>query len=167
MVRSARFSENGAHRLELGRDWTAAGETPRTVNFIMLNPSTADGVRDDATIRKCIGFARRWGFTAIAVTNLIPIVSTDPWRLPRFNGIDRDNAAAVSRWMRESDKTVVAWGDPPAGIKRLVAFSEHLYHLFALAPGKVLYCIDTTVKGKPLHPSRAAYTHAPVVWRQL
>ena len=40
------------------------------VNFIMLNPSTADAESDDQTIRRCKGFAQSWGFEYMAVTNL-------------------------------------------------------------------------------------------------
>jgi hypothetical protein len=40
----------------------AARESSRVVAFIMLNPSTADETLNDPTIRRCIGFARAWGF---------------------------------------------------------------------------------------------------------
>jgi hypothetical protein len=52
------LSDCGTYRYELWRRWA---EGPHVL-FVMLNPSTADAVTDDATIRKCIGYAKRWGY---------------------------------------------------------------------------------------------------------
>src|SRR5690349_1903454 len=46
--------------------------------FIMCNPSTADASINDATIRKCIGFAKRWRMHGIRVVNLFALRSRDP-----------------------------------------------------------------------------------------
>ena len=43
----------------------------RPVTFIMLNPSTADAVNDDPTIRKCRSYASKWGFPGL----IVPLVS--------------------------------------------------------------------------------------------
>src|SRR5258707_10232275 len=51
---------------------------PETVLFVMLNPSTADGQGDDPTIRKCVGFAQRWGYDRMKVVNLFAYRATDP-----------------------------------------------------------------------------------------
>ncbi len=48
------------------------------VVWVMLNPSTADHVHDDPTIRRCMGFARAWGYGGIAVVNLYAWRATDP-----------------------------------------------------------------------------------------
>src|SRR5271165_6802401 len=44
----------------------------------MLNPSKADEATDDPTIRRCIGFARSWGFGSLAVGNLFAYRATYP-----------------------------------------------------------------------------------------
>jgi hypothetical protein len=115
MKRAAKFSEDRTKRFELARDWR--DEDPfkavRTVNFIMLNPSVAGEVEDDRTVTKCVGFGRRWGFTRVVITNLIPIVSTDPEELPIWSGIDTQNKAVILRWIKRADLIVAAWGDQP------------------------------------------------------
>ena len=79
MDRTALFSPCGRFRYRLGRRW---GEGP-TIAFVLLNPSTADDQRDDPTIRRCIGFARRLGFGGLEVVNLYAYVATDPAELRR------------------------------------------------------------------------------------
>jgi hypothetical protein len=64
------------YRYRLWRGWGdgAAGFAV----FIMCNPSTADQHVNDATIRKCIGFAQRWKMHGIRVVNLFALRSRDP-----------------------------------------------------------------------------------------
>lgn len=164
MVRSALFSEGRTKRLQLIRDWGAELlSATKTVNFVMLNPSDADEAKDDPTVRKCIGFAKRWGFGRLVVTNLIATIATDPWKLPTWSGIDMLNRAVIQEWMGKADLIVAAWGSQPAGVCRTIALSEHILLLRQTAPVP-LHCIGTTARGEPLHPSRAAYTNAPVLW---
>ncbi len=47
--------------------------------FIGLNPSTADETKDDPTIRRCIGFAKRWGYAAFCMMNLFAYRTRDPF----------------------------------------------------------------------------------------
>src|SRR5579859_5937119 len=78
MRAGATFSACRTYRYRLWRSWEPRGS--RCV-FVGLNPSTADESTDDATIRKCVGFAKRWGFGAIEVVNLFAyagVRSTDP-----------------------------------------------------------------------------------------
>ncbi|TMF61888.1 MAG: DUF1643 domain-containing protein, partial [Chloroflexi bacterium] len=66
-VRGATFSADRRYRYRLWRRWDGARPV---VAFVMLNPSTADARRDDPTIRRCIGFAKSWGFGGVEVVNL-------------------------------------------------------------------------------------------------
>lgn len=71
---SARFSDCRRYRYTLTRRF-ADGPT---VAFIGLNPSTADEHADDPTIRRCLGFAKRWGYGELVMLNLYALRSTDP-----------------------------------------------------------------------------------------
>ena len=51
--------------------------------FLMLNPSMADEVRSDPTIRRCISFAASWDCGWLNITNLSPLRATDPTNVLR------------------------------------------------------------------------------------
>lgn len=81
--------------------------------FVMLNPSTADANVDDPTIRKCIGYARRWGFEWLDVVNLFAFRATNPERLYDDYGtepIGPDNDETIDRVCSEAALVVCAWG---------------------------------------------------------
>lgn len=164
MIRQAKFSSDGKRRFELIRDWDDGFFiVSGTVNFVMLNPSIANGKTDDPTVRKCVGFAKRWGYARIVVTNLIPIVATDPWSLPPWSGVDAENKVFLQKWATESDLVVAAWGSQPKAVVRTIALAEHIYCFREIAPA-VLHCIGMTKSGSPKHPSRAEYTEEPIVY---
>ncbi len=166
MIRSATFSEDRNKRFDLVRDWRDEVTAPdRTVMFGMLNPSKAGEKDDDPTVRKVVGFARLWGFGRAVLVNLSPVVSTDPWGLPYFNGIDMENRAIVQQWMGEVDLVVAAWGSPSRALCHKISFGELVYLFRKTAPVD-LYCIGKTKDGSPLHPSRAPYTSNPILWKR-
>lgn len=74
MKRSASLSPCRLYRYELWRVWGAGP----FVMFIGLNPSTADETNDDPTIRRCVAFARAWGYSGLCMTNLFAFRATDP-----------------------------------------------------------------------------------------
>ena len=73
--------EDGRYRYSLHRRWSYAG--PPLV-YLMLNPSTADGLHDDPTIESCVRIAKGSGYGAITVVNLFAIRSTNPIMLADF-----------------------------------------------------------------------------------
>ena len=66
METSAVLSPCRQYRYALWRKWADGPQ----VLFVMLNPSTADESVDDPTIRRCISFAKAWGFGSLSVGNL-------------------------------------------------------------------------------------------------
>jgi hypothetical protein len=67
----------GSYRYRLDRWW---GPGKRLV-FVMLNPSTADAMKDDQTIKRCMYFARREKCDGITVVNLFAWRTTFPSEL--------------------------------------------------------------------------------------
>jgi hypothetical protein len=166
MIRDAIFSEDGTRRYRLTRSFELPlGQKSRgNLGWAMLNPSKAGKVDDDPTIRKCVGFAKRWGFSEITVVNLIPIVCTDPYNLPPWNGLFMDNEPYVQVALAQCDLFIVAWGAVPQNLARTVAWAEHVYRFRRMAEHNILHCIGRTKNGSPFHPSRIGYVDAPERW---
>lgn len=140
---SAIFSADRRYRYVLTRTWDRARPA---CSFVMLNPSTADERTDDATIRRCIGFARSWGFGSLNVVNLFALRATDPRELYRAEDpIGPEN----DYWLDALDgrsRIVVAWGDH--GVLRGRG-AEVLARLRG-SPWR----FGLTASGQPLHPLR-------------
>ena len=71
------------YRYWLSRPLREPNSTDNAVAFVMLNPSTADAWEDDATIRRCVGFAEAWGHDILIVVNLYAYRATDPKKLAK------------------------------------------------------------------------------------
>lgn len=97
------------YRYRLWREW---GDPAQRVAFVMLNPSTADEQEDDATIRRCIDFAKRWGAGALDVVNLFAWRSTDPADLLMRSEdiVGEDNNAHILLVGSKATRVVMAWG---------------------------------------------------------
>jgi hypothetical protein len=146
------------HRYTLWRSWMGEGGT---VNFIMLNPSTADDTFDDATIRRCVGFAKRWGYSALSVTNLFAYRATQPKNLMDLVGhnvglaIGYDNDAHIAEEAARAAIIVCAWGD------NCDVLPHRDLDVIATLRKYDLFCIRRTIKGNPAHPVREYYTDSP------
>ena len=114
--RDAVFSPDGLYRYALDRWW---GSAFGFCLFIMLNPSAADAKVDDPTVRRCIGFAREWGFNRLRVINLFSWCATDPAELrSATDPIGTHNDAIIEAEARRVDRlghatAVCAWGAHP------------------------------------------------------
>lgn len=104
----ATFSPCGAYRYRLWRTWD---EIAPTVGFTMLNPSTADAAKDDATIKRCLGFARSWGYGGLVVVNLFALRSTDPAALyTHADPVGPDNDGHIDQVRASVPMMIAAWG---------------------------------------------------------
>jgi hypothetical protein len=140
--RGAVFDPSRRYRYRLWRRWAAGAP----VLFVMLNPSTADAERDDPTIRRCVGFARAWGFAGMTVVNLFALRATDPARLRRARDpVGRDNDCHIAAAAAGAGTVVVAWGTHG----ELGARDRAVLAL--LAPHRPR-CLGLTRGGHPRHP---------------
>lgn len=112
------LSDDKVYRYVLHRDLREEQEAllrARPCMFLMLNPSTADESLDDPTVRKCKGYARRWGFTDLLIGNLFAFRATDPKDLlmhkDRADG--PENVAWVAKMLAASEIVVCGWGQTP------------------------------------------------------
>ncbi len=105
---SAIFSPCRRYRYWLWRRWA---EGPHCC-FIMLNPSTADEVQSDPTITRCMGFARRWGFSGLSVGNIFAYRATDPQEMIRqADPVGEENDWQLNDMAEQASKIVCAWGN--------------------------------------------------------
>lgn len=142
--RHATISDCGKFRYRLWRKWGVG----TSLLFIMLNPSTADDAEDDATIRRCFGFAARAGFGELEVVNLYAYRATKPADL-RAAGypVGPDNDYHICQAVRAASAVCVAWGSNAAGLSRPAEVLALLRR-----SGKPLQCLSITRGGHPGHP---------------
>lgn len=139
---------DGPYRYCLRRDLDhQLGQKNRRMVWVMLNPSTADATRDDATIRRVMTFTRRDGFNCAVVINLFALVATDPRALLAHpDPVGPDNDLWIERQMEGSARVVVAWGATRFATERGRWFA----HRFGAS--RRLWCLGTTDRGAPRHP---------------
>jgi hypothetical protein len=143
---SAVISTCGTYRYELRRTWNSLQPT---VGWIMLNPSSADATRDDATIRRCVAFARAWGYGGITVRNLFALRATDPRELRRHpDPVGPNNDWHLLHGAHVEDAvTVCAWGAHGAYLGRADAVLKRMAR-----HGLTLHHLGLTKAGQPRHP---------------
>lgn len=147
------------------------GDRRNRVAFVGLNPSKADVEFDDATIRKEIGFAERWGFDGLDMVNLWPVRSTEPDVLldvgvtlsanydPSFGDVFHDHDRMVREVFRRARRVVCAWGSH-AMVARC---PERVREVVRLVPdGLEVLALRLTKDGHPWHPLYVPYDVEPV-----
>lgn len=136
------------YRYLLTRIWDPA--VPPLV-VVMLNPSTANALDDDPTIRRLAGpngFARRESAGGVVVVNLFSLCSPHPQDLVEHpNPVGPYGDAFIRRAAAVADRVVVAWGAFPMAVERgrvvVAALRAH---------GVALSCLGMTAAGHPRHP---------------
>ena len=150
----ANFSRCRRYRYTLWRRWDPEGPL---VMIIGLNPSTADARQDDPTIRRCIGFARDWGYGGLVVTNLFAFRATYPADLKAAaDPVGPRNDAWIRRMAGQVEIIVAAWGNDGLWLDR----SERVQKMLA---GR-LHCLRLNAGGEPAHPLYLPAGLNPFVW---
>lgn len=152
------FSPGRDYRYDLWRDMGDVCDQSRSVAFVGLNPSTADEQCDDPTVRRCIGFARSWGYGHFHMLNIFAFRATNPQNMC---AVDDPVGSVNDEWLLRTagrvDLVVAAWGTYGAHrgrgqeVRRLLEAVE-LHHL------------GLTKEGHPRHPLYLRADSEPELW---
>ena len=148
----AYFSECGKYRYALWRQW-ANGK--RVVAFVGLNPSTADHLLDDPTIRRCIRFSQDWGFDGLVMLNIFGWRATDPKELKAVSdpigALNKNAFLNMDDWLDAPINDVVcAWGahgklhGRGSIVTGWLTGEDHKH--------RKIFCLGKTKSGSPKHP---------------
>ena len=139
------ISDCGKYRYWLHRRW-ATGKG--WLVFVMLNPSTADGLANDATLRRCIGFAQAFGYKGVIVVNMFAARSRYPDALRDMDDpVGPENDEYITAACEMASRVVVAWGADRMTKRRWRTVIRIIKDAGALPT-----CFGTTNRGEPLHP---------------
>lgn len=156
------LSEDEVYRYRLWRDLglgTLQRRSEGSVLWVMLNPSTADHMDDDPTIRRVIGFSKDLGFERLMVGNLFALRSTDPKVLKTHGSpVGPDNDQHLVAMAKEADFVICAWGAETSAKARAADVVKLLH-----GEGCQTYCLGRTKSGQPRHPLFMPKTAKPEV----
>lgn len=149
----AGFSASRSYRYWLSRCWNKNG---RLLVVVGLNPSTADEHKDDLMIRKCIGFAKRWGFGKLAMVNMFAWRATRPDDMfAQYRPIGPRNDYWLQAFGDAADGILAAWGKHQRFLPRVERVMAFLPEMKALA---------VNVDGSPRHPLYMPYGCHPTLY---
>ena len=138
----------------------------KTVAFFGVNPSTADASVDDATVRKWVGFCRRWGVGRFIVGNVFSFRATDVRdlaRVPFQQG--PQHFAHLAKIIEDADVLVPCWGNSgkvPQGLRSQFG----LMLAWLQRTGKPVMHFGLTASGDPKHPLMLGYDTPLTPWVQ-
>ena len=137
------------YRRRLVRNWTPDGVAERTVLWIGMNPSMADGLQDDRTCRREQNISRRFGFSKYLKGNLLDLMETDSALLPQDLRIARSNQniGEVTEMAAEASWVILAHGLLPP---RLHQATVDIYDMLR-ETGTPIGCFQTNADGSPSH----------------
>ena len=170
----ASLSSDGCYRWWLLR---RLGTGDGCLLYIGLNPSRANGQRDDPTLRRLIGFTRQWGYRELLVLNLFARISPSPAALLRVRDpIGGQNDVILNRWLKRWSRTSgidlwCGWGANGARWDRAQLVLGNIQRLLPQRRRSVPdsphpLMLGLTASGQPRHPlyaPRQACLH-PFLW---
>lgn len=140
--RRAVLSPCKSYRYALWRIWEP--QNPRYALFIGLNPSKADAVEDDNTVRRCISLAKSWGCGSLCMANLFAYRHKDPAAMKaQCDPVGSENDAWLLKLRRGAAVTIAAWGIHGSFRDR----DRAILKMFG-----AMSCLGATKYGYPRHP---------------
>lgn len=148
------FSDCRKYRFLIWRIWD---KTKLPVAFLMLNPSTADEVKNDPTVERCERRARSMGAGGLFVLNIFALRSTDPKALYSADDpVGEGNDASILNWCFSVSMVICAWGKH-GNFKNRGAFVISLLKKSGIKP----FCLALNKDGTPKHPLYVSYSVEP------
>lgn len=135
----ALFSQCRKYRYALWRIWN---KDKGLVMFICLNPSKADELIDDPTIRRVRNFASDWGYGGVYMMNLFAWINPNPSKLKKCPDPLGENNRYLNKFTRKCDMVIFAWGAYNEAKERAKEVTQ-MFDGYALAINK---------DGSPKHP---------------
>lgn len=154
----ATFSRDRVYRWSLWRRWKSCRPN-EMIAFVGLNPSTADETEDDPTVRRCINFAKAWGYPGMLMMNAFAFRGTDPQDMRKAEDpVGEFNDLALLSVHLGVKKTVCCWGNH--GLHRCRGdLVEQM-----LRREKGLFIFGLTKAGCPKHPLYLPNTSELQLW---
>lgn len=151
---SAILSPCGLYRYRLER---TVGMDGPVYAFFGINPSTADASVDDATVRKWIGFSKRWGASRFIVGNVFAYRATDVRTLASVDDPHGPEIGDhITDIISEADILVPCWGNTSKVPPALQDYFDILMDALA-SSGKPVRHFGLTKAGDPKHPLMLGY----------
>ncbi|MCP3872135.1 MAG: DUF1643 domain-containing protein [Desulfobacteraceae bacterium] len=151
---TAKFSPNRVHRYALWRRWDESG---KIAMFIGLNPSTADEVKNDPTVTRCINYAKRWGYGGMIMSNIFAFRATDPKVMKAANDpVGSKNDKWLLKLAMEANIIMAVWGNHGE-------FMDRGNAVLSLFEGIELHCLAMNKTGHPKHPLYCKNSLEPVL----
>lgn len=141
----AQFSDCGRYRYQLWRIWDVS--LPKAM-CIGLNPSTADAVKDDPTIRIVKKVLARLGYGGFYMCNLYGWISPRPSELEHCADPVGDNHSVLEQVASLCDQVVFCWGNTDLA-------ADRMSDIISQYPQAL--CFGKSKAGRPLHPLALMY----------
>ena len=137
MVKFAEFSKDKKYRYSLSRKWSEKEQ----VLFILLNPSKADDIDDDPTIRRLISISKNLGYGGFEVVNLYTIINPKRNKLyEKKRKFSEKNKKLIAKLVARHKTIIYGWGateNEPKWLNNIV---------------KSPLCFNINKNGTPKHP---------------
>ena len=159
------FDESRMYRYSLTRIWDP---TKEKVVFICLNPSTADEMYNDNTVKKCIKFAKSWHggkYGMIEMVNLFSYCGTEFYKIKHVNDpIGPETNDYIVDAAKSAGLVIVAWGENGT-------YKNRYKEVLSLLESENIevHCLDVLRYGQPKHPlfANGRLEPTPYNWREI
>ncbi|WP_425401215.1 DUF1643 domain-containing protein [Algiphilus sp.] len=156
MLNACTFSPCRQYRYTLWHEWSSGRGY---CQFVGLNPSTADEQQLDPTVRRCVQYAKDWGYRALCMTNIFAYRATDPRDMKaQADPVGPDNDRWLMSVSQDAGIVIAAWGTHGTHLNRA-------REVFRLLPR--LHALKVTKHGHPSHPLYLRRDARPVLYSPL